>query len=126
MSERKKMQNRKEKLERLIKLQRTASSPTPGDIPDQMKQFQTDDSLDFDIFSESHQQHPEAARFNQIKIVSPSNKLESTKDKKLKEEIKDCVIFQNKGIQQKCSQDGKVDTHINSQFLSNFMRKREN
>jgi len=39
MSERKKMQNRKEKLERLIKLQKTASSPTKGDIPDQMKPF---------------------------------------------------------------------------------------
>ncbi len=39
MSERKKMQNRKEKLERLIKLQKTASSPKKGDIPDQMKPF---------------------------------------------------------------------------------------
>lgn len=47
MSEKTKIQNRKEKLERLIKLQKTASSPKKVFTPEKKNNFKTDDSLDF-------------------------------------------------------------------------------
>jgi len=109
-------------------LQKTTNSPKNSDIPD-LKYFSNNQPINnnsLDFYPNSLFDIQNTTRFDEIKIVSPSNKLESTREKKLKDEIKECVIFQNKGIQQKCQPDAKVNTHINQQFLSNFMRKREN